>query len=384
MMMPSDDRLDADGLDADRLDRKLTEWFSLRGRPWSGTAAELLAAVTRSDIAGSLWLQSPRGLYHHLQSRKRNLQSLGVEVSLHQGVPRMVSLRPCSSEQISRGPLSGPSDSNCKPDPPPSLPSLVNDEKTSTADLGDAGPVANGVFKADIPAASSGAAERSAPGKYAVRGKSDGSVFVETGEALFAILEMRSLIREQSLDVQAAVDLVISRAQQVTQCCGVAVGFLPQETGSAFRTGAGFSMKKVHFHANLFQSQLVAGDAVQLGDAQAHPLLGAMCRRERIGSLIIVPIFRGQEVAGAAEFLFREKRSFSPGDVMDLELIAGAISESLGGGKHLQGRRARAHASLAATKTIENVDQRPGYSLDEKARQVTTRQDPTEPRQHRP
>ena len=76
----------------------------------------------------------------------------------------------------------------------------------------------------------------------------------------------------------------------------------------------------------------MAGDTVQVTDAQQHPLLGAECEREGIGSLIIVPIFhRHQEVVGAMEFLFHEKRSFSSGDVMDLGLIAGVISESLGG-----------------------------------------------------
>ena len=97
------------------------------------------------------------------------------------------------------------------------------------------------------------------------------------------------------------------------------------------------------FDANLFQSRLTAGEAVQIADAQKHPVLGATYRRAGVGSLIMVPIFRHREVAGAIEFFFQEKRSFSPGDVMDLGLIAGVISESLGGSKNVGVKLASVH-----------------------------------------
>jgi GAF domain len=157
--------------------------------------------------------------------------------------------------------------------------------------------------------------------------------FPDTGEALFAIVEMRRQIREQGLDLEATVDLVIGRAQEITQCYGIAVGFLPQEIGFQSRTGS--HGKDLAFDANLFQSRLVAGEAVQITDAEKHPLMGATYRREGVGSLIMVPIFRNREVAGAIEFFFQEKRSFSAGDVMDLGLIAGVISESIGGSRNV-------------------------------------------------
>ena len=144
------------------------------------------------------------------------------------------------------------------------------------------------------------------------------------------------------------MDLVIGPLQVMTRCCGIAIGFLPRKRiGYPVQTGGYASTKGQHFHANLFQSSLVAGDTVQVTDAQQHPLLGAECKREGIGSLIIVPIFRHQEVVGAIEFLFHEKRSFSSGDVMDLGLIAGVISESLGGhaSRSEAGERTRVHAS---------------------------------------
>ena len=50
---------------------------------------------------------------------------------------------------------------------------------------------------------------------------------------------------------------------------------------------------------------------------------------EGVGSLIIVPIFHHREVVGAMEFFYKEMRFFSTGQVMDLELIAGVVSERL-------------------------------------------------------
>src|ERR1700738_4496577 len=72
-----------------------------------------------------------------------------------------------------------------------------------------------------------------------------------------------------------------------------------------------------------------SGEPLQLQDAQKHPRVAATCRRKGIGSLIMVPIFRNREAAGAVELLFQETRSFSTGDVMDLELIAGVVSDAL-------------------------------------------------------
>ena len=54
----------------DRFDQELVGWFALHLGAWSGTAAELLAAVkTRVDVSNDLWPQSLRALYgrgHHV------------------------------------------------------------------------------------------------------------------------------------------------------------------------------------------------------------------------------------------------------------------------------------------------------------------------------
>ena len=91
-----------------RFDHELVGWFARHGGVWSGTAAELRAAVkTRVDVSNDWWPLSPRALYAHLESHRQILRSLGVDVSLHHAYPRMVSLRSCQDEKPARNPASG-------------------------------------------------------------------------------------------------------------------------------------------------------------------------------------------------------------------------------------------------------------------------------------
>ena len=314
----------------DRLDQELAAWFVQRGRAWSGTAAELLNSVrTGSDLSLNCWPESSRGLYDHLKTHEKMLQQLGVDVTLRDGFPRIVSLRPRPAESSLASPLVQVSPVDTRSDPPPNLSLPVADQAVApVAQSASPDQAAHAVAQNEPLTAKSDLPGRYANARYVVENTSKERVFEDTAEALVAIGEIRQQIRALHLDLESAVNLVNSAALEMTRCYRIAVGFLPPETkGRTHRTGWRSSIKGQSFDANIFQSSLVAGEAVQLEDAQSHQILGSKFRREGVGSMIIVPIFRGREVAGAMEFLFLEKRKFSPGDVMDLELIAGVISE---------------------------------------------------------
>jgi hypothetical protein len=353
----------------DRFDQELAGWFSLRRGAWYGTATQLLASIgKRSDGDDGLWPQSSRELYAHLESHKRMLQSLGVDVSLLQGVPRMVLLRSCQNEPLPSTPLPDGFEVEPASDVPTDVLSPVDTPQERPADLRDAFLPANVAQKGDIPAAKSGVAGKFGKGKYADGDKFEGRIFEDTGEALFAIAEMRRQIQEHGLDLELAVDLVVGSARKITRSCGIAVGFLPQEEsmGHPPQTGVAASTKGLHFHANLFRSTLTAGEAVMLPDSTKHPVLGAWCKREGVGSMILVPIFRNREVAGAMEFLFPEKRFFSSGDVMDLGLIAGVISGSLAGVSNTGIKQAEGPESPHETKAAEDVEAQPEHLQKQK------------------
>jgi hypothetical protein len=322
MMLPESD---------DRFDHEVVRWFTQHGGVWSGTAAELLAAVkTRASVGNDLWPQSGHALYAHMESHMQIFRSLGVEVLLRHGYPRIVSLRSCQDKKPAGRPPSGTSGINRTSDPPINLALLADDQKTSPAASGDVSPATIETFSQDIPIAKSGLTKRFVNGKYADGDNFEGRVFENTAEALFAIVEMGRRIREQGLDLKSAIDLVVGRSQEITRCSGVAVGLLQHDSVVyPARAGVAATVAGLHFQANLFQSCLRTGKTLQLRDAQKDTLVGPTCQRESIRSLIIVPIFLNREIAGAMELLFKEMRSFSTGDLMTLELIADVISEGL-------------------------------------------------------
>jgi GAF domain len=329
----------------DLFDEELAGWFALHGGAWSGTGSELLTAVrTRVDVGNDLWPQSPRALYAHIESHRQILRSLGMDVWLQPGYPRIISLRSCQDEKPARKPPSGSSGINRTSDPAMNLLPPAHDQKASAAGSGQVSPAANETFSRDIPTAKSDS-ERFVNGKYADGENLERHVFENVAEALFAIAEMGSQIREQRLDLKSAIGLVVGRTQEITRCSGVAIG-LRQHDSVVYpaRAGVAATLAGLHFQGHLFQSCLT-GEGLQLRYAQKDPLVGPTCRREGIRSLIIVPICHDREVAGAIEIFFKETRSFSNSDVMTLELIADVVSQQVADASQSDARQIEAQES---------------------------------------
>jgi hypothetical protein len=80
---------------ADSINTDLINWFAEHGCAWSGTVSELLSAlVASSTVSHSTLPSSANALFAHLRTYGQALESLGMEVTLNQSCPRMVSLRP--------------------------------------------------------------------------------------------------------------------------------------------------------------------------------------------------------------------------------------------------------------------------------------------------
>lgn len=97
----------------ERFDRELAEWFALHGGVWCGTATELLAAL-KAGVEGrnEVWPRSPHVLHAHIESHQQILHSLGIDVLLSRGHPRMISIRSCRDEQPESKPASPASSIN--------------------------------------------------------------------------------------------------------------------------------------------------------------------------------------------------------------------------------------------------------------------------------
>ena len=351
----------------DRFDQELAGWFALHGGDWRGTAAELSAAVKiRAGVGNDFWPQSPRALYAQIESRCLQLRSLGVDVRLHPGYPRMLSLRSC--EQTAKKPPLGTFGINRTFNPTINLPRLADEQRVNLADARQIGAAATKSFSQNIPIGKSDLAEPFVNGRRGDGQSFEGSIFENTGDALLAVSEMRRRIREQGLDLGSAIDLVVGRTHQIARCTGVAIGLLQQDrVVYPARAGIAATMAGLHFQANLFRSCLRTGETLQLQDAQKHPRVAATCRREGIGSLIMVPIFRNREAAGAVELLFQETRSFSTGDVMDLELIAGVVSDALNGAAQIELKPAEGGESRTKSIPEKAVEPQLRHRLNKKA-----------------
>jgi signal transduction protein with GAF and PtsI domain len=179
---------------------------------------------------------------------------------------------------------------------------------------------------------------------------------------------MRVLIEKEGLDLRSAINLVVARTQELTRADGVAVGLILQEAVTyPARAGIAAQMGGLHFQDNLFHSCFETRQSVLLRDAQEHPRVGARCREEGISSLIIVPIFHDQEVAGGIELLFKDRRTFAAINVEDLELIADVIGEGFSGSGRVEMKQAGKWAWRAEPKVVETFKALRAGSSNEKA-----------------
>ena len=325
----------------DRVDRAIAEWFTRNRGIWRGTATELIAALkTEADGACDLYSQPAGALYAHLQSHQQTLRSLGVDVLLLAGFPRMVSLQPCQKDEHAK---SSPSDASASKD-------ISDQPKPSPRDAGEAaGHMVN---------------DRHTNGDG-----SEDHVFENSADVLFGIVQMQNGIREQGLDLKSAIDLVAVGTQELTGSSGVAIGLL-QKDAVVFpsRVGIAVAIAGIPSQTKLFQSCIQSGGVLPVPDAQNDTVVGSSCRREGIKSLIVVPIFRNREIAGAMEVFFKETRSFSDSDVMTLELITDVVSQQVADASQNDARQTEAQEFLDRPRINENLEPQGGRAALEEYR----------------
>lgn len=351
----------------DGFDQALAAWFSRHRGAWSGTGTELIAAVKRDavkrqvDAGTDLWPQPGRSFFARLESHRRTLHSLGIDVLPYGGFPRLVSLRPCQEEEPGRN---SPSDTlaiTYGSDPQQQSHPPAEQQRTVPA-------VSDAVHPAEKSTHNSTLAEPVVAGDvagytFANADNSGSRVFANTAEALFGIVEMQDQIRERGLDLRSTMDLVASRTQELVRSSGVAVALLQNDTVPyPTRLGKALIMEGSASQATPFHSCISQGTVLLLPEAQKDPVVGASCLRAGVKSLIALPIFRNREVAGVMEVLFNDGRSFSPGDVMTLELIADVVGGWLADAAPIDAKQLGAQKSTARLRTTEstNPDSPPG------------------------
>ena len=347
----------------DRFDQELAGWFARHRGAWCGTATELIAAVkiaavkSGADAANDLWPQSGQAFFTHLESHRRTLRSLGVDVSPHPGLPRMISLRPCREEKSVRKAPSGPLAMDYTPDLPTSSHPIADHQNIVHTISDRVKPVQKSASRSAFGISPQDAAGRDATLQHADGDSSSRHVFENIAAALFSVVEMQDQIREQGLDPNSTINLVASRTQDLAGSSGVAIGLLEQDALLyPVRLGIAATMTGLPSQAELFDSCISKGVVLSLSDAQRDPAVGTSCRREGVRSLIVLPIFNHREVAGAMALLFKQARSFSMGDVMTLELIADIVSGRIAGVAQIETAQPEAQESPVRLRITEDIE----------------------------
>lgn len=152
-------------------------------------------------------------------------------------------------------------------------------------------------------------------------------------QSLSSIVELQRRVREGHLEEQEAMQLIAERARAVAYASGVAIGLLNRDhLFYAAGTGAAMSYVGMRVKATLSVSRM--GDSraeilrVENADLDQR-IEAAVCRQFRAKSLLILPVFRGQALAGVLHVLFDEPHVFEDREMRTYRILAGLLSEAL-------------------------------------------------------
>jgi GAF domain-containing protein/ribosomal protein L37E len=150
---------------------------------------------------------------------------------------------------------------------------------------------------------------------------------------LAQIVETQRHIQIRHLDLQPALELVVERVLEIAHGCGAAIGIAD---GKIVRYKAAAGEKTpptnadVSIENSLSRPCLRTSQVFRCADINPEFLIDTEeCRRRGIQSLIAVPIFHGEGVAGGLELYYASTHAFTDQDVHTCQLMAGLVTEAL-------------------------------------------------------
>jgi diguanylate cyclase (GGDEF)-like protein len=159
---------------------------------------------------------------------------------------------------------------------------------------------------------------------------------------LRAIIETQTEIAKSDLDLDAVMQLIASRAQELT---GASAGVIELADGDemVYRVTTGeatpFLGVRLKMATSLSGLCVAAGKVLCSDDTTTDLRVDAeACRRVNARSMLCVPLVHNEETAGVLKVYSPEPHSFAGGDVETLELLSGLIAAHM------------SHASLFAAE----------------------------------
>lgn len=161
-------------------------------------------------------------------------------------------------------------------------------------------------------------------------------------EHLRAIIQTQTEIAASDLDLDATMELIASRGQELT---GASAGVVEIADGDemAYRVTTGeatpFLGVRLKMESSLSGLCVREGRVLLSDDTADDPRVdGEACRRVNARSMLCVPLVHGDETVGVLKVYSPEAGNFDDGDVETLELLSGLIAAQM------------AHANLFAAE----------------------------------
>jgi rubrerythrin len=152
-------------------------------------------------------------------------------------------------------------------------------------------------------------------------------------EIVAQIVECQQVIQAGKLELEPALELIVSRLQKVVGAVGGAVG-VREGDSILYRAGSGTAAvmvgSSVPIDASLSAQCIRSGKTVKVPFAEADPQLDHnLVRRLTAESLLISPVYHEGKVAATIEVFFSEARLLEESAVRACELMAGLAAEAI-------------------------------------------------------
>jgi hypothetical protein len=177
-------------------------------------------------------------------------------------------------------------------------------------------------------------------------------------QSLSAIVELQRVITRGTLDLDAALHLIVHRAQDVAQSTGTAIGLL-KGNRLVYRAGSGSAA--AYIGRSVTASLVVSADSktnceiLRVENAEADGRIeAAICRQFGAKSLLILLICHDHAVAGVLEIFFGEAHAFQDSEVRTYRLMAGLVEEAISHAEQLEQNKTVVHIPPQREKIVRN------------------------------
>jgi hypothetical protein len=150
-------------------------------------------------------------------------------------------------------------------------------------------------------------------------------------QSLSAIVDVQRFLATSEFDADRALHLIAERALKIANASGIAIALL-ESNQLVYRAGSGSAVVEIgrHVPAVLSARNEVEAEILRVEDADNDSRVQAqICRQFGATSLLILPIYDKQAIAGVLQVHFNEAHVFLNREVLAYRMMAGLVEEAL-------------------------------------------------------